>query len=88
MRETVGIQVDYASIHDAVGRDLLMCVNEAGVALSHPPGGGLSERTLRTTMEKFKKRFHKMEAMLSCHGGQAADASAPDSSRASRARRR
>lgn len=38
VRETVGIQVDYAPIHDAVGRDLLMCVNETGVALSHPPG--------------------------------------------------
>ena len=37
--------------HVLQGRELLMCVNDANVALSHPLGGGLSERTLRTTME-------------------------------------
>ncbi|EMS55754.1 hypothetical protein TRIUR3_11519 [Triticum urartu] len=28
-------------------------------------------------MEKFKKRFHKMAAMLSCHGAQSSDVYAP-----------
>ncbi|KAE8791969.1 hypothetical protein D1007_33600 [Hordeum vulgare] len=40
-------------------RVFLMCVNDANVALSYPQGGALSERTLRTTVEKFKARFHK-----------------------------
>ncbi|XBI75230.1 hypothetical protein VPH35_068626 [Triticum aestivum] len=77
MRDTRGAHVDYAPMHDEMGRSLLLCVNDANVALSHPPGGVLSERTLRSTMEKFKKRFHKMAAMLSCHGAQSSDVYAP-----------
>ena len=85
---------------------MLLCVNDANVALSHPPGGALSERTLRSTMEvsrnifashiiayfvllqKFKKRFHKMAAMLSCHGAQSSDVYAPGSRAATANRRR
>ena len=37
--------------------------------------------------QKFKKRFHKMAAMLSCHGAQSSDVYAP-SSHAARANRR
>ncbi|KAE8773431.1 hypothetical protein D1007_54319 [Hordeum vulgare] len=33
------------------GREFLTCVNDANVALSHPPGGALFERALRTTVE-------------------------------------
>ncbi|SPT21044.1 unnamed protein product [Triticum aestivum] len=77
VRDTRGAHVDYAPMHGEMGRELLLCVNDANVALSHPHGGGLSERTLRSTMEKFKKRFHKMAAMLSCHGAQSSDVFAP-----------
>ncbi|KAE8815637.1 hypothetical protein D1007_07116 [Hordeum vulgare] len=73
VRETAGGQVDYAQMHDEMGREFLMCVNDVNVALSHPQGGALSERTLRTTVEKFKARFHKWAAMLSCHGAQFVD---------------
>ncbi|XP_044985354.1 serine/threonine-protein phosphatase 7 long form homolog [Hordeum vulgare subsp. vulgare] len=68
VRETGGSQVDYAPMHDELGREFLMSVNDANVALSHSRGGASSERTLRTTLEKFKSRFHKWVAMLSCHG--------------------
>ncbi|KAI5006248.1 hypothetical protein ZWY2020_033491, partial [Hordeum vulgare] len=51
VRQTGGSQVDYAPMHDELGREFLMCVNDANVALSHPPGGASSERTLRTTLE-------------------------------------
>ncbi|KAE8799358.1 hypothetical protein D1007_25293 [Hordeum vulgare] len=68
VRETGGSQVDYAPMHDELGREFLLCVNDANVALRHPPGGASSERTLRTVLEKFRSRFHKWEAMLSCHG--------------------
>ena len=37
--------------------------------------------------QKFKKRFHKMAAMLSCHGAQSSDVYAPGS-RAARANKR
>ncbi|XBH86018.1 hypothetical protein VPH35_073781 [Triticum aestivum] len=77
VRDARGAHVDYAPMHDEMGRELLLCVNDANVALSHPPGGALSERTLRSTMEKFKKRFHKMAQMLSCHGAQSSDVYAP-----------
>ncbi|XP_044392128.1 serine/threonine-protein phosphatase 7 long form homolog [Triticum aestivum] len=97
VRDTRGAHVDYAPMHDEMvvcltysnilGRELLLCVNDANVALSHPSGGALSERTLRSTMEKFKKRFHKMAAMLSCHGAQSSDVYAPGS-RAARANKR
>ncbi|XBI62520.1 hypothetical protein VPH35_043120 [Triticum aestivum] len=87
VRDTRGAHVDYAPMHDEMGRELLLCVNDANVALSHPPGGALSERTLRSTMEKFKKRFHKMAAMLSCHGAKSSDVYAPGS-RAARANKR
>ncbi|XBI85516.1 hypothetical protein VPH35_093652 [Triticum aestivum] len=87
VRDTRGAHVDYAPMHDEMGRELLLCVNDANVALSHPPGGALSERTLRSTMEKFKKLFHKMAAMLSCHGAQSSDVYAPGS-RATTANRR
>ncbi|KAE8784535.1 hypothetical protein D1007_41831 [Hordeum vulgare] len=80
VRETKGSQVGY-------GREILMCVNDANVAVSHPSGGGLSERTLKTTMEKFKTRFHKWAAMLSCHGAQPVDVFTTGTSRSSRARR-
>ncbi|XP_037438219.1 uncharacterized protein LOC119305935 [Triticum dicoccoides] len=87
VRDTRGAHVDYAPMHDEMGRELLLCVNDANVALSHPPDGALSERTLRSTMEKFKKRFHKMAAMLSCHGAKSSDVYAPGS-RAARANKR
>ncbi|XP_037432549.1 serine/threonine-protein phosphatase 7 long form homolog [Triticum dicoccoides] len=87
VRDTRGAHVDYAPMHDEMGRELLLCVNDANVALSHPAGGALSERTLRSTMEKFKKRFHKMAAMLSCHGAKSSDVYAPGS-RAARANKR
>ncbi|XBH99701.1 hypothetical protein VPH35_128958 [Triticum aestivum] len=87
VRDTRGAHVDYAPMHDEMGRELLLCINDANVALSHPPGGALSERTLRSTMEKFKKRFHKMAAMLSCHGAQSSDVYAPGS-HAARANKR
>uniref|UniRef100_A0A8I6Z5S1 Aminotransferase-like plant mobile domain-containing protein n=1 Tax=Hordeum vulgare subsp. vulgare TaxID=112509 RepID=A0A8I6Z5S1_HORVV len=51
VRETGGSQVDYAPMHDELGREFLLCVNDANVALSHPRGGASSERTLRTTLE-------------------------------------
>ncbi|KAE8772606.1 hypothetical protein D1007_55371 [Hordeum vulgare] len=88
VRETGGSQVDYAPMHDELGREFLMCVNDANVALSHPRGGASSERTLRTTLEKFKSRFHKWAAMLSCHGAQSVDVFTGGTSRSSRARRR
>ncbi|XP_037413151.1 uncharacterized protein LOC119276231 [Triticum dicoccoides] len=88
VRDTRGAHVDYAPMHDEMGRELLLCVNDANVALSHPPGGALSERTLRSTMEKFKKRFHKMASMLSCHGAQSSDVYAPGSRAATANRRR
>ncbi|KAE8795547.1 hypothetical protein D1007_29433 [Hordeum vulgare] len=67
VRETGGSQVDYAPMHEKLGTELRMCMNGANVALIHPRGGGLSKRTLRTMMEKFRTWFHKMAAMLSCH---------------------
>ncbi|KAE8782952.1 hypothetical protein D1007_43644 [Hordeum vulgare] len=88
VRETGGSQVEYAPMHDELGREFLMCVNDANVALSHPRGGALSERTLRTTLEKFKARFQKWEAMLSFHGAQSVDVFTAGTSRSSRARRR
>ncbi|KAM3346344.1 hypothetical protein ACQJBY_020741 [Aegilops geniculata] len=88
VRDTRGAHVDYAPMHDEMGRELLLCVNDANVALSHPPGGALSERTLRSMMEKFKKRFHKMAAMLCCHGAQSTDVYAPGSRAATANRRR
>ncbi|KAE8802693.1 hypothetical protein D1007_21519 [Hordeum vulgare] len=75
-------------MHDELSREFLMCVNDANVALSHPPGGALSERALRTTVEKLKARFHKCAAMLSCHGAQSVDMFTTGTSRSSRARRR
>ncbi|KAE8766615.1 hypothetical protein D1007_62135 [Hordeum vulgare] len=87
VRETVGSQVDYAPMHDELGREFLMCVNDANVALSHPPTGALSKRTLRSTLE-FKARFHKWAAMLSCHGAQSMDEFTAGTSRSSRDRRR
>ncbi|KAE8779077.1 hypothetical protein D1007_47962 [Hordeum vulgare] len=87
VRQTGGSQVDYAPMHDELGREFLMCVNDANVALSHPPGGASSERTLRTTLE-FKSRFHKWASMLSCHGAQFVDVFTGGTSRSSRARRR
>ncbi|KAI4977816.1 hypothetical protein ZWY2020_014370, partial [Hordeum vulgare] len=51
VRETGGSQVDYAPMHDEPGREFLLCVNYAIVALSHPPRGVSSERTLRTALE-------------------------------------
>ncbi|KAE8819751.1 Alpha-L-arabinofuranosidase 1 [Hordeum vulgare] len=87
MRDTGGSQVDYAPMHDELGREFLMCVNDANVALSHPPGGASSERTLRTTLEKFKSRFHKWATMLSCHGAQSVDVFTGGTSRSYRARR-
>ncbi|KAE8778009.1 hypothetical protein D1007_49173 [Hordeum vulgare] len=86
VREVKGGQVDYAPMHDELGRELLMCVNNANVALIHPHGGGLSERTLRITMEKFRTRFHKMAAMLSCHDAKSVDMFTAGTSRSSRAR--
>ncbi|KAE8817728.1 Alpha-L-arabinofuranosidase 1 [Hordeum vulgare] len=88
VRETVGSQVDYAPMHDELGREFLLCVNDANVVLSHPPGGASSERTLRTALEKFRSRFHKWAAMLSCHGAQSVDVFTGGTSRSSRARRR
>ncbi|KAE8817511.1 hypothetical protein D1007_04944 [Hordeum vulgare] len=88
VRETGGSQVYYAPMHDEVGREFLMCVNDANVAFSHPRGGASSERTLWTMLEKFKSRFHKWAYMLSCHDGQSLDVFTPSTSRSSRARRR
>ncbi|KAE8819582.1 hypothetical protein D1007_02574 [Hordeum vulgare] len=88
VRETGGSQVDYAPMHDELGRESLLCVNNANVALSHPPGGASSERTLRTALEKFRSRFHKWAAMLSCHGAQSVDVFTGGTSRSSRIRRR
>ncbi|KAE8815725.1 Alpha-L-arabinofuranosidase 1 [Hordeum vulgare] len=68
VRETGGSQVDYAPMHDELGREFLMCVNDANVAFIHPRGGASSERTLKTTLEKFKARFHQWATMFSCHG--------------------
>ncbi|KAI4977025.1 hypothetical protein ZWY2020_050632 [Hordeum vulgare] len=87
VRETGGSQVDYAPMHDELGREFLMCVNDANVPLSHPRGCASFERTLRTTLEKFKSRFHKWAAMLSCHGAQSVDVFTGGTSRSSRARR-
>ncbi|KAI5016439.1 hypothetical protein ZWY2020_006290 [Hordeum vulgare] len=70
------------------GREFLLCVNDANVALSHPRGGASSKRTLRTTLEKFRSRFHKWAAMLSCHIAQSVDMFTGGTSRSSRARRR
>ncbi|KAE8807655.1 Alpha-L-arabinofuranosidase 1 [Hordeum vulgare] len=67
-------------------REFLMCVNDVNVALSHPSGSGLSEGTLRTIVH-FKTRFHKWEAMLSCHGHQSVDVFTVGTSLSSRARR-
>ncbi|KAE8805338.1 hypothetical protein D1007_18574 [Hordeum vulgare] len=88
VREIGGSQVDYAPMHDELGREFLLCVNDVNVALSHPPGGASSERTLRTALEKFRSRFHKWAAMLSCHGAQSVDVFTGGTSRSSRARRR
>ncbi|KAE8774754.1 Alpha-L-arabinofuranosidase 1 [Hordeum vulgare] len=71
-----------------MGREFLMCVNDANVALSHPRGGASCERTLRTMLEKFKSRFHKWAAMLSCHGAQSVDVFTGGTSRSCRARHR
>ncbi|XP_044954476.1 uncharacterized protein LOC123404602 [Hordeum vulgare subsp. vulgare] len=51
VREAAGSQADYAPMYDEMVREFLMCVNDANVALSHPPRGAFSERTLRTTVE-------------------------------------
>ncbi|KAE8803440.1 Alpha-L-arabinofuranosidase 1 [Hordeum vulgare] len=74
--------------HFREGREFLMCVNGANVALSHPRGGASSEKILRTTLEKFKARFHKWAAMLSFHGAQSMDVFTPSTRHSSRARRR
>ncbi|KAE8799356.1 hypothetical protein D1007_25290 [Hordeum vulgare] len=87
VRETGGSQVDYAPMHDELGREFLLCVNNANVALRHPLGGASSERTLRTVLE-FRSRFHKWEAMLSFHGARSVDVFTGGTSRSSRARRR
>ncbi|KAE8810345.1 hypothetical protein D1007_12929 [Hordeum vulgare] len=70
------------------GKEFLMCVNDANVAPSHPPGGALSERTLRSTLEKFKARFHKWASMLSCHDAQYVDVFTAGTSHSSKPRRR
>ncbi|XP_037440969.1 serine/threonine-protein phosphatase 7 long form homolog [Triticum dicoccoides] len=70
-RDNEGTQLDYAQLHDRVGMELLHCVNEAGVALGEDEGSGSSEKSLRKTMKSFVSRFHKMAAMLSCHGSKA-----------------
>ncbi|KAE8821726.1 hypothetical protein D1007_00133 [Hordeum vulgare] len=69
VREIEGSQVDYAPMHDELGGELLMCVNDANVALSHPHGGGLSKRTLRTTMEELVPQegsYAFLATVLSC----------------------
>ncbi|KAE8803286.1 hypothetical protein D1007_20871 [Hordeum vulgare] len=80
VRETGRRQVDYAPMHDEFDRELLMCVNDANIALSHPQGGGLFERTLGP---RWRTRFHKMAAMLSCHGTKSVDMFTSGTSRSS-----
>ncbi|XBI77992.1 hypothetical protein VPH35_087764 [Triticum aestivum] len=87
-RDNEGTQLDYAQLHDRVGMELLHCVNEAGVALGEDEGSGSSEKSLRKTMKSFVSRFHKMAAMLSCHGSKAVLTAGASTSRDNRRRRR
>ncbi|KAE8787490.1 hypothetical protein D1007_38548 [Hordeum vulgare] len=68
VRETIGAHLDYGRLHDRVGTELWISINDSNVMLGHAPGPE-TDRLVR----KGHQSMPHTTALLSCHGSSSTD---------------